>query len=102
MTWREINRVFFVATAAGAVWLIQAEPNHYIVAVGVTCTLVGSLPIFQVAFKKLIQRRMTMEFWMIVAIVGALAVGKIFAALVITEFALISEMWAKQQNGWHP
>jgi hypothetical protein len=102
VTWRQLNRIFFVAGAAGAVWFVQAEPNHYVVALGVVCTLIGSLPIFQVAFMKSVQRQMTMEFWMIVAIVFALVVGKIFAALVITELALFSEMWAKPQNGWHP
>jgi len=36
LTWREINRVLFVAVAAGAIWFLRGAPNPYITAIGVS------------------------------------------------------------------
>ena len=92
MNWREINRVLFVAAAAGAVWFLRGASNPYIIALGVICTIVGGFPIFHEAYENLTERRMTMELSMAIAIVAALAIREIFTALVITLFVLVAEI----------
>jgi P-type Cu+ transporter len=90
--WREINRVLFVAAAAGAIWFLRGASNPDITAIGVVCTLVGGFPIFHEAYENIRQRRMTMELSMAIAIVAALAIRETFTALVITLFVLVAEI----------
>ena len=92
LSWRDINRVLFVAAAAGAIWFLGGGSNRYITAIGVVCTLVGGFPIFHEAYENIIQRRMTMELSMTIAIVAALAIREVFTALVITLFVLGAEI----------
>ncbi len=92
VSWREINRVLFVAAAAGAIWFLHGGSNPYLTILGVLCTLVGGFPIFHEAYENIVQRRMTMELSMAIAIVAALAIREIFTALVITLFVLIAEI----------
>jgi len=89
--WREINRPLFVAAAAAAIWFLP-QPNAYYTAVGVICTLVGGFPIFREAYENMVERRMTMELSMAIAIVAALAIREVFTALVITLFVLVAEI----------
>ena len=69
-----------------------ADANPYLTALGVLCTLVGGFPIFHEAYENIVQRRMTMELSMAIAIVAALAIREIFTALVITLFVLVAEI----------
>jgi heavy metal translocating P-type ATPase len=92
LSWRDVNRVLFVAAAAGAMWFLGRSANPYIIAVGVICTVVGGFPIFHEAYENITQRRMTMELSMAIAIVAALAIREIFTALVITLFVLVAEI----------
>jgi heavy metal translocating P-type ATPase len=92
LNWREINRVLFVAAAAAAISFLGGTQNPYITGVGVICTLVGGFPIFHEAYENIVQRRMTMELSMAIAIVAALAIREIFTALVITLFVLVAEI----------
>ncbi len=92
LNWREINRVLFVAAAAGAIWFLGGARNPYITGIGVVCTIVGGFPIFHEAYENIVQRRMTMELSMAIAIVAALAIREIFTALVITIFVLVAEI----------
>src|ERR1700739_2978121 len=92
LNWREINRVLFVAAAAGVLWFLGSARNPYITGIGVVCTLVGGFPIFHEAYENIVQRRMTMELSMAIAIVAALAIREIFTALVITLFVLVAEI----------
>jgi len=89
--WREINRPLFVAAAAAAIWFLP-RPNPYYTALGITCTLVGGFPIFREAYENMVERRMTMELSMTIAIVAALAIREVFTALVITLFVLVAEI----------
>jgi len=92
LTRREVNRVLFVALAAGAIWFLRGTPNLYINAIGVLCTVIGGFPIFHEAYENLVHRRMTMELSMTIAIVAALAIREVFTALVITLFVLVAEI----------
>jgi len=92
LNWRDINRVLFVVAAAAAIWFLGGARNPYVTGVGVICTLVGGFPIFHEAYENIVQRRMTMELSMAIAIVAALAIREIFTALVITLFVLVAEI----------
>ena len=92
LSWRDINRVLFVAAAAGAISFLRGGSNPYIAVLGVVCTLVGGFPIFHEAYENITQRRMTMELSMTIAIVAALVIREIFTALIITLFVLVAEI----------
>jgi Cd2+/Zn2+-exporting ATPase/Cu+-exporting ATPase len=92
LNWSEIYRVLFVAVAAGAIWFLGGARNPYVTGIGVICAIVGGFPIFHEAYENIVQRRMTMELSMAIAIVAALAIREIFTALVITLFVLAAEI----------
>jgi heavy metal translocating P-type ATPase len=88
----EVLRVVFVALAAAAVWFHVWEPFHKVSVIGLAATLIGGYPIFKEAFENIVERRMTMELSMTIALVSALAIGEFFTALVITAFVLAAEI----------
>jgi heavy metal translocating P-type ATPase len=88
----EVLRVVFVALAAAAVWFHLWEPFHRVSIIGLVATLIGGYPIFKEAFENILERRMTMELSMTIALVSALAIGEFFTALVITAFVLAAEI----------
>ena len=88
----EVLRVLFVALAAAAVWFHLWEPFHQVSVIGLAATLIGGYPIFKEAFENIVERRMTMELSMTIALVSALAIGEFFTALVITAFVLAAEI----------
>jgi heavy metal translocating P-type ATPase len=92
LNWRDITRVLFVAAAAGAVWFQRGDHALYITVIGVLCAVIGGFPILHEAYENIVERRMTMELSMTIAIVAALAIKEIFTALIITLFVLVAEI----------
>ena len=90
--WTELVRISFVAIAAAAVWFRLWEPFSHISVIGIAATLVGGYPIFKEAFENIVERKMTMELSMTIALLSALAIGEFFTALVITGFVLAAEV----------
>jgi cation transport ATPase len=90
--WAELIRIAFVVLAAAAVWFRLWEPFPRISAIGITATLIGGYPIFKEAFENIVERKMTMELSMTIALLSALAIGEFFTALVITAFVLAAEV----------
>jgi heavy metal translocating P-type ATPase len=90
--WSEIVRIVFVALAAVAVWFRLWEPFQHISVIGIAATLIGGYPIFKEAFENIVERKMTMELSMTIALLSALAIGEFFTALVITGFVLAAEV----------
>ena len=88
----ELARVAFVALAAAVVWFHPWEPFAGFSIVGIVATLIGGYPIFKEAFENILERRMTMELSMTIALVAALSIGQAFTALVITAFVLAAEI----------
>jgi heavy metal translocating P-type ATPase len=88
----DVLRVVFVALAAAAVWFHLWEPFHRVSIIGLVATLIGGYPIFKEAYENILERRMTMELSMTIALVAALAIGEFFTALVITAFVLAAEI----------
>ena len=84
--WAELIRIAFVAFAAAAVWYRVWEPFPHISVVGIAAALIGGYPIFKEAFENIVERKMTMELSMTIALLSALAIGEFFTALVITGF----------------
>ena len=90
--WPEAVRIAFVALAAMAVWFKIWEPVSSVSLLGIAGLVVGGWPIVREAFENILQRRMTMELSMTIAIVAAAAIGQLFTALVITLFVLVAEV----------
>jgi heavy metal translocating P-type ATPase len=92
LEWTELARIAFVALAAAAVWFRLWEPFPHISVIGVGAALIGGYPIFKEAFENIVERKMTMELSMTIALLAALAIGEFFTALVITGFVLAAEV----------
>jgi heavy metal translocating P-type ATPase len=90
--WLEATRIAFVALAAVAVWFKLWEPFSAVSVIGVGGLLVGGWPILKEAFDNTLERRMTMELSMTIAIVAAASIGQFFTALIITLFVLVAEV----------
>jgi heavy metal translocating P-type ATPase len=88
----EVLRVVFVTLAAAAVWFHLWEPFQRVSVIGLAAALIGGYPIFKEALENIVERRMTMELSMTIALVSALAIGEFFTALVITAFVLAAEI----------
>jgi heavy metal translocating P-type ATPase len=88
----DLVRIVFVALAAAAVWLRVWEPFPRLSIIGLLATLIGGYPIFKEAVENIVQRRMTMELSMTIALLSALAIGEFFTALIIALFVLIAEV----------
>ena len=90
--WREGARIAFVAVVAGAAWFLGPQLTLTQVIAGAICTLAGGYAIFHEALENILERRMTMELSMTIAILAALAIGQFFTALIIVLFVLIAEV----------
>ena len=92
LEWQDLVRIGFVAVAAIAVWFRIWEPFPHISVIGIAATLIGGYPIFKEAFENIVERKMTMELSMTIALLAALAIGEFFTVLVITGFVLAAEV----------
>ena len=88
----EVARILFVALAAAVVGFHLWEPFPHISVIGIAATLIGGYPIFKEAIENIIERKMTMELSMTIALLSALAIGEFFTTLVITGFVLVAEV----------
>jgi Cd2+/Zn2+-exporting ATPase/Cu+-exporting ATPase len=92
LEWLELVRIGFVALAAAAVWFRVWEPFTRVSVIGIAAALIGGYPIFKEAFENVVERKMTMELSMTIALLSALAIREFFTALVITAFVLAAEV----------
>lgn len=90
--WQDGTRIALVAVAATLVWFHVWEPFARVSIIGIVGTLIGIYPILKEAWENVIERRMTMELSMTIAILAALAIGQFFTALIIVLFVLIAEV----------
>ena len=88
----DLVRIGLVALAVVVSWVHPWQPFAGIDVVALVATLAGGYPIFREAAEALLQRRMTMELSMTIALGAALAIGESFTALVIVLFVLIAEV----------
>jgi heavy metal translocating P-type ATPase len=92
LEWPAAVRIGIVAIAAAAVWFRVWEPYPAFSVIGALGLAIGGWPIFKEAFDNVVERRMTMELSMTIAISAAAAIGEFFTALIITLFVLIAEV----------
>jgi heavy metal translocating P-type ATPase len=90
--WHEVARIAFVAVVAGVAWFLGPQLTLTLVIAGAICALAGGYPIFHEAVENILERRMTMELSMAIAILAALAIREVFTGLVITLFVLVAEV----------
>jgi heavy metal translocating P-type ATPase len=90
--WHDFARIAFVGVAILAVWFRVWEPFPKVSVIGLVATLVGGWPIFKEAFENVVERRMTMELSMTIALLAALLIGEFRTVLVIIFFVLIAEV----------
>ena len=91
-SWTELTRILFVVSAAAAVWFRVWERFARVSAIGLVGAVVGGWPIVAEAWDNILERRMTMELSMTIALAAALVIGEFFTALVITAFVLAAEV----------
>jgi Cd2+/Zn2+-exporting ATPase/Cu+-exporting ATPase len=96
-------RIAVVAFCAAAVWFEFPDASPPVLVIGeqlylpfsfygVIGVVFGGWPILKGAFENIIERKMTMELSMSMAIVGALYAGFFFGALWFTFFVLVAEV----------
>ncbi len=90
--WQEALRIALAAMAAAAVWFQVWEPYPRVSLIGIAGLAIGAWPILREAFENILERRMTMELSMTIAIAAAAAISEFFTALVITLFVLVAEV----------
>ncbi len=90
--WLEWSRVGLVAVVLLLVWLRVIPRVHGIDLLAIAGLLIGGYPIFREAAADLLERRMTMELSMTIALVAASVIGEFTTALLITVFVLIAEI----------
>jgi heavy metal translocating P-type ATPase len=90
--WLEWARVAYVAIILILVWAQVVPRARGVDILAVLGVLIGGYPIFKEAIADLLERRMTMELSMTIALVAASAIGEFFTALLITVFVLIAEI----------
>lgn len=90
--WVEFARIAVVALGATLVWFHAWEPIPRVSVIGIVAAIVGGWPIFREAYENIVERRMTMELSMSLALFAALAIGEFFTALIITLFVLVAEV----------
>jgi heavy metal translocating P-type ATPase len=88
----DLLRIGLVLIAAIAVWFRVWEPIPQVSVIGLVATLVGGYPIFREALENILERRMTMELSMSIALIAALVVREFFTGLVIALFVLVAEV----------
>lgn len=91
----DLTRIACLAVAALAVWIVTRTadvPAGLLIASGGLVVAIGGWPILQEAAENLLQRRMTMELSMAIALLAALAINQVFVALVIATFVLAAEV----------
>jgi cation transport ATPase len=88
----EAIRIVFVAIAAAAVWFGIWEPIENVSIIGIIGVIIGGWPIFKEAYDNIIERHMTMELSMTIAIIAASIISQFFTALIILLFVLIAEV----------
>ncbi|HWC20460.1 MAG TPA: HAD-IC family P-type ATPase, partial [Terriglobales bacterium] len=86
--WLELGRIAFVVICAVAVGFNVP----YFKLIGAAGTAIGVYPIAREALDDVLERKMTMELSMLIALCAALLIRELFTALVIIAFVLAAEV----------
>jgi heavy metal translocating P-type ATPase len=86
-----IARIVVATLGAAATWFKIWEPFPQISVIGAAALLFAGWPVLREAVENVLERRMTMELSMTIAIAAAAAIGEWFTALVVLLFVLVAE-----------
>ena len=84
-----IARIVVAALAAAVLWFEPPQP--WPLVIGASALLFSGWPILREAVENVLERRMTMELSMTIAIVAAAAISEFFTAIVVAFFVLLAE-----------
>jgi len=87
----DLARIAGVGAAALVTLAFESAPAPLLLAFAAVALVIGAGPVLREAVENLLQRRMTMELSMTIAVAAALVAGKPFVALVIASFVLAAE-----------
>jgi len=88
----DVIRIGLVALVAALTWFHVWQPVSRFDLLAIAGLVVGGWPIWREALEALLERRMTMELSMTIAIGAAAVIGEFFTALVIVLFVLVAEV----------
>ena len=88
----DLVRVGVIVIAAACVAFRVYEPFTSFDLIGVAAILIGGYPIFREALDNILERRMTMELSMTIALIAAALIRQFFTALIILLFVLVAEI----------
>jgi len=88
----DVVRIGIVGIASVLVWFRVWEPISSFSVIGIVAAAIGMYPILHEALEAIMERRMTMELSMSIAIAAALAIREFFTGLIIILFVLIAEV----------
>jgi len=88
----ELARIALVALAVVVSGFQLWRPVARFDLVALVAAVVGGYPVYREALEALLERRMTMELSMTIAIAAALGIGETFTASVIVLFVLVAEV----------
>jgi len=86
-----IARIVVAVVGAALVWFKVWEPVAQVSLIGVATLLFAGWPVLREAVENSLERRMTMELSMTIAIVAAAAIGEWFTSIVVLTFVLVAE-----------
>ncbi len=86
-----IARIVVAVLGAAAVWFRLWEPLPQFSVIGAAVLLFSGWPVLKEAVENVLERRMTMELSMSIAIVAAAAIGEWFTSIVVLMFVLVAE-----------
>ena len=86
-----VARIVVALVGAALVWFRVWEPIPQASVIGVAALLFSGWPVLREAVENVLERRMTMELSMTIAIVAAAAIGEWFTAIVVLTFVLVAE-----------
>jgi Cd2+/Zn2+-exporting ATPase/Cu+-exporting ATPase len=92
LRWAVVARLTLFALGALWSWLRVWEPVAGVDFIALFTVLVGGYPIFHEAIADVLERRMTMELSMTIALLAALVIGEFFTACLIALFVLGAEV----------
>jgi heavy metal translocating P-type ATPase len=88
----DVIRIGLVALMAALTWFHVWQPVSRFDVLAIAGLLICGWPIWREALEALLERRMTMELSMTIAIGAAAVIGEFFTALVIVLFVLAAEV----------
>ncbi|MEZ4503161.1 MAG: cation-translocating P-type ATPase [Dehalococcoidia bacterium] len=88
----DLARIAFLAVTAAVAWLLPSEPAWLVIGGGAATVALGAWPVLREAGENVLERRMTTELSMTIALLAALAIGEVFVAAVIAAFVVGAEV----------